>query len=186
MIGMNATHLIGRCLPRRSPALVPSRLCHKQAHGHEDEDHHHHQQHEQQERPILYDSHIPTTGLQKLILAAGSSLMSLADPWRHDMVAVSAETTGHYALMRMMQKMRSSDEGRQILDEKPVINTTTVNFDQLRDMPVSSFGHQYAEFMIRNKITPDSRDPVKFVDDSELAYVMQRYRQVRVFALSCI
>lgn len=27
-------------------------------------------------------------------------------------------------------------------------------------------------------VTPDSRDHVKFIDDIELAYVMQRYREV--------
>jgi ubiquinone biosynthesis protein Coq4 len=27
-------------------------------------------------------------------------------------------------------------------------------------------------------VTPDSRSPVQFVDDVELAYVMQRYREV--------
>ena len=28
------------------------------------------------------------------------------------------------------------------------------------------------------RVTPDSRDSVKFVDDVELAYVIQRYREI--------
>lgn len=28
------------------------------------------------------------------------------------------------------------------------------------------------------KVTPDSRDMVRFVDDLELAYVIQRYREI--------
>ena len=37
----------------------------------------------------LYDGHIPTSLVQKLILAGGSSIISLTAPWRGDMVAVS-------------------------------------------------------------------------------------------------
>src|SRR5947208_7513684 len=41
----------------------------------------------------LYPTHIPTNPIQKCLLAFGSSLMSIVDPWRHDMVAVGSETT---------------------------------------------------------------------------------------------
>lgn len=32
--------------------------------------------------------------------------------------------------------------------------------------------------LLLQKVTPDTRADVKFVDDEELAYVMQRYREV--------
>ena len=35
-----------------------------------------------------------------------------------------------------------------------------------------------SDFNIRQNISPDSRTPVRFVDDSDLAYVMTRYREV--------
>ena len=38
-------------------------------------------------------------------------------------------------------------------------------------------GGQYIEFLRRNKVTPDSRLPVRFIADRELAFVMQRYRE---------
>ena len=132
----------------------------------------------QDSKQILYQSHIPTTALQKLVLAAGSSLMSLIDPWRHDMIAVSGETTGHQALQQMFYKMSNDKEGIEILKDRPSISTKTVNFEELKKLPVTSFGFQYADFMEKNKISPDTRDPVKFVDDAELAYVMKRYREV--------
>lgn len=33
-----------------------------------------------------------------------------------------------------------------------------------------------------NRYSPDERSPVRFVDDAELAFVIQRYRQVRTCA----
>ena len=35
-----------------------------------------------------------------------------------------------------------------------------------------------SDFNIKHKISPDSRAPVKFVDNADLAYVMMRYREV--------
>ena len=35
-----------------------------------------------------------------------------------------------------------------------------------------------ADFNIKYNISPDTRAPVRFVDDAELAYVMTRYREV--------
>lgn len=126
----------------------------------------------------LYEGHIPTNAAQKLVLAAGSSLMSIVDPWRHDMVAVCGETTGSLALQAMHRRMRSSREGRRILNERPTINTKTVNYEELKKLPNNSFGYAYASFMESNNITSDSRSPVKFVDDPNLAYVMKRYREI--------
>jgi len=125
----------------------------------------------------LYDSHVATTGFQKLILALGSSLTALNDPWRADMVAVSGEATGKNALNYMHSQMKLSQEGRLILKDRPTINTKTVDFDYLKSLPTYSLGHTYVEFCQKHKITPDSRDPVKYVDDEDLAFVMKRYRE---------
>ena len=129
-----------------------------------------------QKEPI-YETHIETSRLQKAILAAGSSLMALSDPWRDDMVAVSGEVTGHTALVNIHKKMLRSKEGRDILRDKPVINTTTVDWDYLKNLPPNTFGHNYVKFSEIQNITPDSRSPVQFVDDPELAFVMRRYRE---------
>jgi hypothetical protein len=41
---------------------------------------------------------IRNTAFCRLILAGGSAVVALADPWRGDMVAVNGEVTGHSAL----------------------------------------------------------------------------------------
>ncbi|XP_053674143.1 ubiquinone biosynthesis protein COQ4 homolog, mitochondrial [Anopheles nili] len=120
---------------------------------------------------------IPVSNIQKLVLSAGSSLAALIDPRRHDMIACLGETTGREALEKMQHCMRNSEEGQQILSEKPRINTGTVDMSALEKLPENTFGYTYAKFMADNVITPDSRMEVRFIDDPELAYIMTRYRE---------
>ncbi|XP_018412254.1 PREDICTED: ubiquinone biosynthesis protein COQ4 homolog, mitochondrial [Nanorana parkeri] len=127
---------------------------------------------------ILYPNHIPTNTMQKLLLSAGSAVMSLYDPYRHDMIAVLGETTGVLALRSLREKMRNDPEGIQILQERPRICMSNVDIQKFRELPDGVFGREYARFLDINNVTPDTRMPVKFVDDEELAYVAQRYREV--------
>lgn len=123
-------------------------------------------------------NHRQTTLFQKLLLSVGSASVSLLDPSRGDMIAVLGETTGPIALERMLQKMQSSSEGQQILREQPRINSSTVDLQSLSTLPKGTVGRVYIDFLQKNKVTPDSRPAVQFVDDEQLAYVMQRYREV--------
>ena len=68
--------------------------------------------------------------------------------------------------------MKDSEEGIRILTDKPRIRSDIL--PNLLNLPPNSLGHNYASFMKRNKISPDSRTEVRFVDDTELAYVMTR------------
>ncbi|XP_065427983.1 ubiquinone biosynthesis protein COQ4 homolog, mitochondrial isoform X1 [Chrysemys picta bellii] len=126
----------------------------------------------------LYPGHIPTSPLQKVLLSAGSAFMALYNPYRHDMVAVLGETTGSSALRRLRDKMRLDPEGYQILQERPRIRLSTLDVTGLRGLPDGTFGREYVRFLDSNRVSPDTRMPVKFVDDEELAYVIQRYREV--------
>ncbi|XP_006640614.3 ubiquinone biosynthesis protein COQ4 homolog, mitochondrial isoform X2 [Lepisosteus oculatus] len=132
----------------------------------------------EQQYPHLYQSHIPTNPLQKALLAVGSGIAALRDPYRHDMVAVLGETTGQLALRRLRDEMRRDPEGCSILQERPRIRLSTLDPCALGSLPEGSLGREYLRFLQRNKVTPDSRAEVKFVDDEELAYVMLRYREV--------
>ncbi|KAJ1558314.1 Ubiquinone biosynthesis protein [Nowakowskiella sp. JEL0078] len=71
--------------------------------------------------------------------------------------------------------------GRRILRERPVINTQTLDLDRLRRLPVGTFGKEYVNFLDDCHVSPDTRTEVKFLSDPELAYVMQRYREVHDF-----
>ncbi|GAB5580181.1 ubiquinone biosynthesis protein COQ4 homolog [Prionailurus iriomotensis] len=138
----------------------------------------------------LYPEHIPTSPLQKVLLAAGSAGMALYDPYRHDMVAVLGETTGLRALKVLRDQMKRDPEGAQILQERPRILLSTLDLDKLRSLPEGSLGQEYLRFLDVNVpgsylvlLNPPSslvsfQAPTRFVDDEELAYVIQRYREV--------
>ncbi|XP_026725885.1 ubiquinone biosynthesis protein COQ4 homolog, mitochondrial [Trichoplusia ni] len=121
---------------------------------------------------------IATNTFQKTLLTCGSAAIALLNPHRGDMIACLGEVTGESAIKYMKSKMIETQEGADILREKPRINTSTVCFKTLSQMPENTLGRVYADFMKENNITADSRLPVQFIEDPELAYVMQRYREV--------
>ncbi|KAI5642509.1 coenzyme Q (ubiquinone) biosynthesis protein coq4 domain-containing protein [Phthorimaea operculella] len=126
----------------------------------------------------LQRNFIPTNALQKTLLTCGSALVALLDPYRGDMIACLGEVTGEPALKHMKNRMEQTEEGKAILAEQPRINSKTVSLERLASLPENTLGRVYADFMRENKITADSRLPVQFIQDPELAYVMQRYREV--------
>ncbi|CAG0918717.1 unnamed protein product [Notodromas monacha] len=153
-----------------------------------DPDHDHIEDASVQDRRILYEHHIPTTLAQKALLALGTTIGGLMNPARGevprvaqcstDFIAVNGETTGMFALRAMHKKMLDDDEGRQILMDRPRINTTHVDYDRLRKLDKSTLGATYVDFLDRHNLDPDGRLPVRYVDDDELSYVMQRYRDI--------
>jgi len=129
----------------------------------------------QDDKKGLYDGHIESSVFQKMLLAGGSALIALSNPWRADMVAVNGEVTAGPALNYLLNRFKETEEGRQILVDKPRIDGATL--ERLSEHPPDTLGGVYYAFMKKYKISPDSRDPVQFVDDPELAYIMTRYRE---------
>lgn len=123
-------------------------------------------------------NHIETNIFQKTALAAGSALVSILNPYRGDTIAILGETTGEGAARYMLRKMLESEEGSKIINEQPRINTKTIDMEYLASLPEGTLGKLYSNFLERNQVTPDSRLPVQFMDDVELAYVIQRYREI--------
>ncbi|KAF2354509.1 Ubiquinone biosynthesis protein Coq4, partial [Trinorchestia longiramus] len=117
-------------------------------------------------------------GFQRTVLSIGAAAVALTNPARHDMVATLGETTGYRALVRIHEQMLADEEGRLVLQEKPRISSASVDLPGLRVLPEGTLGRCYTDFLDHNKVTPDSRASVLFVDDAELRYVMQRYREV--------
>jgi len=124
-----------------------------------------------------YEGHIPLNWFENAFLAAGSAFASLANPRRGDMVAALAETTAGPSLAFMRDRMLETPEGRRILKERPRINSESVDMEYLAGLPEGTFGRAYITWLERCGVTPDTREPVHYIDDPELAYVMQRYRE---------
>jgi len=51
----------------------------------------------------------------------------------------------------------------------------------LRSLPANTVGRAYADWLDREGVSPDTRATVKYIDDEECAYVMQRYRECHDF-----
>ena len=152
-------------------------------------------------RRLLYEGHRRLSPLQRAVLAVGASAMALADPRRADLVATVGETTAGPALAALRDRMASCPEGRDVLTRRPSVSAASLReaalsyaedtgvgaagvrqgFDALLVYPVGSLGRAYHDFMHHRRFSPDDRPRVRFVDDPELAFVMQRYREVHDF-----
>jgi len=107
---------------------------------------------------------------------------SLVNPYRHDMIAVLGETTSGRQLPKMRQALLKGDEeGRRILIERPRITSTSIDIEKLRALEEGTFGRAYVDWLEKCGVSPDTRDPVRYIDDPELAYIMQRYRECHDF-----
>lgn len=129
-----------------------------------------------------YPGHVPLTYIEKAALAVGSAFGSLRDPYRHDLIASLGEVTANpYFLPRLHRAMLSDPTGRRILRDKPRITSQSMRLEELRKMDDGTVGRAYAAWLDREGVTPDTRDAVKYIDDPEEAYVMQRYRETHDF-----
>ncbi|KAE8233214.1 hypothetical protein CF326_g1743 [Tilletia indica] len=134
-----------------------------------------------------YEGHVPLSTFQKAFLTVGSALASLHNPARADMIATLSETSGEPFLPRLRDQMLASAEGRALLIDQPKISSSTVSMDTLRTLPEGSLGRAYVDWLEWCGVTPDTRAPVQYVDDPELRYVMQRYREAHdLYHLLCL
>ncbi|KAL2758456.1 hypothetical protein ACRALDRAFT_1055348 [Sodiomyces alcalophilus JCM 7366] len=132
--------------------------------------------------PPNYPGHVPLTTLERTSLAIGSGIMSLIDPRRADLIATVGETTATpYFIPRLRDAMLASATGRRILRDRPRLTSTSLNLDRLRSLPENTVGRAYVGWLDREGVSPDTRAPVRYIDDEECAYVMQRYRECHDF-----
>ncbi|KAI9754434.1 MAG: Ubiquinone biosynthesis protein [Chaenotheca gracillima] len=132
--------------------------------------------------PPNYEGHVPLTGIERGALAVGSAIASLINPRRGDMIAALGEATATpYFIYRLRDAMLASPTGRRILRDRPRITSKTLSMPHLRSLPANSVGAAYAGWLDREGVTPDTRESVRYIDDEECAYVMQRYRESHDF-----
>ncbi|KAI2634904.1 Coq4-domain-containing protein [Hypomontagnella submonticulosa] len=132
--------------------------------------------------PPNYPGHVPLTGVERAAMAVGSGIVSFFDPYRGDMIATLGETTASpYFIQRLRRAMLSSATGRRILRDRPRITSESLNLPFLRTLPKNTVGGTYVAWLDREGVSPDTRDSVRYIDNEECAYVMQRYRESHDF-----
>ncbi|KAG9244283.1 ubiquinone biosynthesis protein COQ4, mitochondrial precursor [Calycina marina] len=132
--------------------------------------------------PPNYPGHLPLTTVEKGGLAIGSAVISLFNTRRPDLIASLGEATATpYFIYRLRDAMLLSPTGRRILRDRPRISSQTLSMARLRNLPANTLGRTYATWLDREGVSPDTRDTVKYIDDEECAFVMQRYRECHDF-----
>lgn len=123
---------------------------------------------------------VPLTGFQRGLLSILSSWGAFRDPRRADLVAIVGEVTGETAVSLIRDRMRMSEEGRRVLEERPRV-TDAETLSRAQTMPPNTLGGAYAAFMNTRGFHADERPAVRFIHDPELAYVVARMREVHDF-----
>lgn len=154
----------------------------------------------QRKRPN-YEGHIPLNIPEKIMLTFGSAIGSVLNPrrggitfsnlsacdvspglTRTDLIAALGESTASpFFIYRLRDAMLASPTGRRILRDRPRISSRSLSMAALRALPTNSVGCTYARWLDREGVSPDTRADVRFIDDAECAYVMQRYRECHDF-----
>jgi ubiquinone biosynthesis protein COQ4 len=130
---------------------------------------------------VLYDTHRRLTPGQRVLVFVSNALRALKDPTRADAVGAVGETTGGPALRNLYYTMMADEDGRKVLAMKPRVNEDTVPLTRLKEFATETLGHQYYQYMASHGFSSDERPLVRFIDDAELAYIFQRYREVHDF-----
>lgn len=129
-----------------------------------------------------YPGHVPLYTYEKLLMMAGSSLGAYLHPERNEFIVALGESTAISPVLRKLQhQMLSDPTGRRILKERPRITSTSLDLDYLRSLPENTIGRSYITWLDREGVSPDTRVPVKYIDNEELAYIYQRYRECHDF-----
>lgn len=132
--------------------------------------------------PPSYLGHVPLTRVERAALALGSGLLSLRDPHRGDLIAACGEATATpYFIDRLRRAMLADATGRRILRDRPRMTAASLNLPYLRSLPAGTVGGTYVAWLDREGVSPDTRAGVRYIDDEECAYVMQRYRESHDF-----
>lgn len=129
-----------------------------------------------------YPGHVSLYNFEKLLMFLGSSIGSYFHPERNEFIVALGESTAISPVLKKLQRQMLSDPvGRQILKERPRMTSTSLDLDYLRLLPTNTIGHTYIKWLDREGVSPDTRVPVRYIDDDELAYIFQRYRECHDF-----
>ncbi|KAI5455039.1 Ubiquinone biosynthesis protein [Naganishia albida] len=126
---------------------------------------------------VNYPGHVPLNSLENAFLAVGSGVVGVSDTRRGDLVALLSETSSQTFIPALHASLKSTSEGRQILHDRPLINSSTIDLPALRRLRRGTLGREWVEWLAAGQVTPDTRETVHHVDSPVLAYTMTRYRQ---------
>lgn len=104
--------------------------------------------------------------------------LTMRDSSRLDQIHVVEETTCRGAFAKVLKQLRSSPEGRELLETRPELNRDQVDLDALRKLPRTTLGGAYMAHLDDNGLSADTQAALTHhVDDPDIAYLVRRFRQ---------
>ncbi|ODV85837.1 hypothetical protein CANARDRAFT_175603 [[Candida] arabinofermentans NRRL YB-2248] len=135
-----------------------------------------------QRPPPNYPNHVPLHPIEKTALFAGSAIGAYLHPERNEFIVALGESTALTPFLKELRVQMLNDPiGRQILRERPNITSDSLDLKKLAELPEGTLGRSYVAWLEKEGVSPDTREPVRFIDDEELAFIFQRYRQCHDF-----
>lgn len=129
-----------------------------------------------------YPGHIPLYNIEKMMMFVGSGIGAYFHPERNEFIVGLGEATAIKPVLKRLQRQMLSDPiGRQILKERPRMTSTSLDLEYLKSLPSNTIGNTYIQWLEKEGVSPDTRVPVRYIDDAELAYIYQRYRECHDF-----
>ncbi|KAG7809568.1 hypothetical protein KL921_003565 [Ogataea angusta] len=129
-----------------------------------------------------YPRHVPLYGFEKALLFAGSAIGAFLHPERNEFIVALGESTALPCFLKQLKvQMLHDPTGRQILKERPYITSESLDLAKLKQYPDNTLARAYVDWLEKEGVSPDTREPVRFIDDEELAFIFQRYRQCHDF-----
>lgn len=135
-------------------------------------------------RPMApsYSGHIPLYTHEKVLLSLVAGIKSYFYPQNGTNIVQLGEATAHpYYLEQLKKTMLADKTGRRILKERPQISEVDLKMDKLAKYSPNSLGYSFYMWLRSEGVTPDTRAPVRYIDDPVYAYIFQRYRQCHDF-----
>lgn len=103
---------------------------------------------------------------------------ALRDSNETEQLLVGEEISSVGRMSALVPLLQASAEGRAILEERPRISTTDVDFDRLRSLPPGTLGRAFVEHLDRCGLDPDTMTVAVSRGPTEQAnYLLTRVRQ---------
>jgi len=93
-------------------------------------------------------------------------------------IHITEEITGRDRFVDIQREVEQTEEGRDLLRERPELCSEQVDFDALRALPPTSLGGAYVRHLDDNGLSADYQAAnTHWVTDPDMAYLMRRFRQ---------
>ncbi|MEQ9324603.1 MAG: Coq4 family protein [Polyangiaceae bacterium] len=114
----------------------------------------------------------------EMLRVAQAVVRVMRDSEQTSEIHVTEEITGRARFREIRRQLFDTEEGRDLLRDRPELCSSAVDFDVLRALPEGTLGGAYVRHLDENGLSADYQAAVtRYVDEPEMAYLMRRFRQ---------